>query len=278
MNPFEIEQEPMHFNKKAVIGILACFFVFILILFGATFGNNADEPEETSTTAETTTEESTTGEVTTQPDDTTNSEITDFITDIPVPPIPGYNAPPETELETTIPETEAPEEIIPEVPVKPMGSYVTLDDTEKLIFATLLRLECGGSSYETKLAVASVVVNRMKMWNSSLRDIVFAKNQFSPAYLINKNTGESYYNPAKDGIYAECWQAVEEICSIGPSIPTYVLYFRSGHYHNWDTLVNYAKIGSLYFSYAPKYTKVCSNCGERFTTTEFKEHKAECIN
>ena len=125
----------------------------------------------------------------------------------------------------------------------------------------------------------------MKMWNMSVRDVIYATNQFSPAQLINKETGENYYwrngkKCAKDmtrgGSYEECWLAVEEVCKNGPSIPTYVFYFRSGHYHDWSTLEKYAKIGPLYFSYAPKYTKICSICGERFTKTEFKDHKATC--
>ena len=166
------------------------------------------------------------------------------------------------------------------------ASYAQLDETEMLIFATLVAYECGGSSYETKLAVASVIINRMKIWNLSLRDVVYAKNQFSPASLINKRTGANYYwhngkrctkNMSRGGPYEQCWQAVEEVCANGPTIPTYVIYFRSGHYHNWSTVVNYAKIGPMYFSYAPKYTKICLHCGERFTKTEFSVHQNNCM-
>lgn len=126
-----------------------------------------------------------------------------------------------------------------------------LTEEEKLIFATLLRLECGGSSYETKLAVASVIINRMNYWKADLRSIVFAQNQFSPARLIDRETGKSYYNPSKTGAYADCWKAMEEVLQNGPSIPYYVMYFRTKYYHSWTT--PYAKIGSMYFSYSHKY-------------------------
>jgi hypothetical protein len=142
-------------------------------------------------------------------------------------------------------------------PVKVIGvsavqkPYISLTESEKLILATLIRLECGGSSYETKAAVASVVINRMTKWKCNLRSIVFAKNQFSPARLIDKETGKSYYNPPKTGVYGECWTAMEAVLMNGPTLPEYVLYFRSGHYHTWT--IPYAKIGPMYFSYVKKY-------------------------
>lgn len=199
-----------------------------------------------------------------------------------------------TLLEIAVPETTEPEYnigvsvLVPElsapplhtIPLKPekpdssSPSYVTLTESEQLILATLIRLEAGGSPYETKLAVASVVINRMKMWGLSLRDVVFAKNVFSPAHLIDKETGKSYYNPPKEGAYAPCWQAMEEVCQNGPSIPSYVIYFRAGRHHTWAT--PYAKIGSMYFSYATKYTSVCKYCKETFAKYEIKAHQKEC--
>ena len=128
---------------------------------------------------------------------------------------------------------------------------IMLTKSEQLILATLIRLECGGSSFETKCAVASVVINRMKMWNLTLRGVVFQPNVFSPARLIDKETGRSYYNPSREGAYSECWKAVGYVCENGSTLPYYVIYFRAGYYHKWCT--PYAKIGSLYFSYSSKY-------------------------
>lgn len=274
MNPYDLEPTPMHFNKGARI-FAAVMLVFLSLCFLAPLLSKGVKDDDCSTTVEETTCPETTFDSdavdTTVPEetDTTDGLVSDTESDSSETTIPDTTIP-----ETTLPDTTVPEETLP--PVEEAQDYVILDETEKLIFATIIRLECGGSSYETKRAVASVVVNRMKMWNMSLRDVVFAKNQFSPAYLINKKTGKSNYNPSKEGTYAECWTAVEDVCKHGPTIPSYVFYFRSGHYHNWSTLVNYAKIGPLYFSYAPKYTKVCPHCDERFTTTEYKEHKNNC--
>lgn len=147
---------------------------------------------------------------------------------------------------------------------------IMLTKSEQLIFATLLAYECGGSSRETKMAVASVVVNRMKLWGLTLRQTVFQKNVFSPAKFINQTTGENGYwsngkrytkDMTRGGRYEECWTVVEEICENGPSIPYYVVYFKSLTYdkktgkpitfHTWA--IPYKKIGSLYFSYSSKY-------------------------
>lgn len=255
MNSHDLEPTPMQFTKGARI-FAAVMLVFLSICFLAPLLSKSVDNNDTSTTVE----ETTCPETTFDSVDTTVSEETDT-SDSLVP-------------ETTIPDTTSPEESLP--PVEEVQDYVVLDETEKLIFATLIRLECGGSSYETKQAVASVVVNRMKMWNMSLRDVVFAKDQFTPSYLINQDDGISKYNPSREGVYAECWAAMEEVCKQGPTIPSYVFYFRSEHYPDLDTLVDYAKIGSLYFSYSPEYTRVCPQCEERFTTTEYEEHRNNC--
>jgi hypothetical protein len=287
MNPYDIEQTPMHFNKKFV-GIFAAIFVFLLIFGGAYLANKQDISEDTIT------------ETTTELTDVIAPETSDTIEDshttednIEVT-LPELSAPPEATVTSPDVNSAPVETLPPKLPEKPInkdpvtqGKYLTLTESERLIFATLLRLECGGSSYETKMAVASVVVNRMNMWNYTLRQVVFAKNQFSPARLIDQETGKSHYNPPKDGIYKECWQVVDDICENGPSIPSYVFYFKSltykkdsnGNripvtYHSWAT--PYKKIGSMYFSYAEKYTSICKYCGERFTKTEIADHRAEC--
>lgn len=124
--------------------------------------------------------------------------------------------------------------------------YLYLTPEEKRILATLIRLECGGSSYDCQMAVASVIINRMNYWGQSLRTVVFAKNQFSPSRLINYETGSSNYPPS-----AKHWQVVEDICKNGPTLPYYVMYFRGGRFHSWG--VPYKRIDSTYFSYSPKY-------------------------
>lgn len=228
MNPYDIEQTRMNFNKFAtsvVCIVVALVMIYAVCACGNEQGGtlNAWETTDETTTIETSTSDTTSEEETTVPEDTTFEETTE---------IP----------ETTEPETTAPPEPEP---------YIVLTDSEKLILATLLRLECGGCTYECQMAVASVVLNRMDVWKKTLRETVFAQNAFSPAYLIDKKTGKSYYNPSKDGMYKICWQVVDDICANGPTLPRCVLYFRSKRYHSWAT--PYAKIDLLYFSYDERY-------------------------
>lgn len=291
MNPYDIEQTPMHFNKKFT-GILACILVLALIIVGACLGSQSNEPTETSEPDETTVTE--TAESTTSTEDTSVLETTEppqtSDTELPSVSMPELDmAPPsvETNINKPVETLPAVRPLLPQKPTNPdpevSKNYLTLTESERLIFATLLAYECGGSSYETKMAVASVVINRMNMWNQTIRQVIFAKNQFSPAIFIDKDTGENEYwrngkrctkNMTRGGSYEECWRVVDDICENGPSIPSYVLYFRTKYYHSWST--PYAKIGSLYFSYAEKYTSICKYCGERFTKTEIADHRAEC--
>ena len=53
---------------------------------------------------------------------------------------------------------------------------IHLTKEEKLILATIIRLECGGSSFECQLAVGSVVLNRMAYFNQSLRDVIISQH------------------------------------------------------------------------------------------------------
>ena len=237
--------------------LFACAIIVFILLCGVGpyLGHDTKSEDSVDQTTITTTVE-TESEV---PE--TSTSIPDIETSLPSISVPEFNAP-------------APSKPIPPVSDDTSAPYITLTESEQLILATLIRLEAGGSPYETKLAVASVVINRMKMWGLSLRDVVFAKNVFSPAHLIDKETGKSHYNPPKEGAYAPCWQAVEEICQNGPSIPSYVIYFRAGQHHTWAT--PYAKIGSMYFSYATKYVSVCKYCKEMFAKYEISEHQKEC--
>lgn len=259
MTPYNIEQTSTQFIKKLVV-IIACVFVFVLVIAVTCFGEQPQDMTETKT-RETTVPETIEllKNTTSMAEDIVTEEITTL-------------EPETTVSETTVVGIPLPSETVPETEMQP--AYLSLTEEERLIFATLIRLESGGCSYETKMAVASVVVNRMNMWNKTLRQVVFAKNQFSPAYLINRETGESYYNPSPDGSFKDCWKVVDDICANGPSIPSYILYFRTKHYHSWST--PYAKIGSMYFSYTEQHTSICKHCGELFAKTEIAEHQANC--
>lgn len=124
----------------------------------------------------------------------------------------------------------------------PSTNYIMLSTAERKIFATLIKLEAGGTSIECQRDVASVVVNRMNYYGISLRDVIFAKNQFTPAVLIDYDSGDSEYSPSD-----EQFKVVDYVCTVSRTLPDYVLYFRSEHYHSWAT--PYKEIDGMYFSY-----------------------------
>lgn len=125
------------------------------------------------------------------------------------------------------------------VPEKIHIDYIKLTDDEIYELATLVWLEARGESQECQKAVASVVINRMTTGNLSLHDVIYAKNQFTPANLISTST--------PDDIQIAI---VNEIVMNGPSIPEYVTYFRTGYYHQFSNrLIQYKCIDNTYFSY-----------------------------
>jgi len=92
-------------------------------------------------------------------------------------------------------EEEAKKEIQPVIPEKPAkndSSASSRDDyvpsytataTDLELFAALIECEAGSSNYEGMLAVASVIVNRMKNshYPDTLRGVIFQSGQFPPA-------------------------------------------------------------------------------------------------
>ncbi len=77
------------------------------------------------------------------------------------------------------------------------------------LFAALIYCEAGSYGYEGMLAVAAVVVNRMEHpgYPSTLREVIFAKGQFSPIWdgLVGKalaegKASETCYQAARDAL------------------------------------------------------------------------------
>lgn len=89
---------------------------------------------------------------------------------------------------------------------KNYGEYTTDADTTMLL-AALIQCEAGGESYEGKLAVASVVMNRVRSgaYPGSIHGVIYASGQFTPAMngKVNK-----VYESGK--ISQSCIQAAEE--------------------------------------------------------------------
>ena len=124
----------------------------------------------------------------------------------------------------------------PEVKFDP---YMYLTDDEIYELATLVWLEGYAESPDCQRAIVSVVINRMRLWNMSLKDVIYASGQFTPAWMIEFTTPEL----AQIGY-------VLDVVEYGPNIPEYVCYFRSKHFHSWDGVYDFEQMGKTYFSYS----------------------------
>lgn len=120
--------------------------------------------------------------------------------------------------------------------------YVDVTEADIDLIASIVFLEARGESYECQQEVASVIVNRMIAYNMSAHDVIFDDNQFTTADYAK------YVYPSEYMI-----NLVTDVVKNGPTIPEYVVYFRAGKYHEWDTGYNsvqaYMLMDNTYFSY-----------------------------
>nr|WP_296463940.1 cell wall hydrolase [uncultured Acetatifactor sp.] len=89
---------------------------------------------------------------------------------------------------------------------KNFGEYTTDADTT-LLLAALIYCEAGSESYEGKLAVGAVVMNRVRSgaYPNSIHGVIYASGQFTPA--MNGKLNSVY---ASGSYSAECIQAAQE--------------------------------------------------------------------
>lgn len=163
--------------------------------------------------------------------------------------IPSVSQKVEEQVEDTSSEIEEIEVQIDTVQEEPVISsmtctesepepYMEMGESDVYELATLVYLESGTGSFECQKAIASVVIHRMQNDDLTLQEVIYAKNQFSPAYLIAQS------EPSESTL-----QAVREVLQDGPTIPNYVTFFRADYYHNWSELiVPYCVIDHTYFS------------------------------
>ena len=116
------------------------------------------------------------------------------------------------------------------------GAGIT--DYERRLLAGLVYLEGRGEPYETQKMIVSVILNRSYMYNMSIESVIYQPGQFSPASsIMNITPGQMQYD------------AVDEVLMNGVILPRYVLYFRSGYFHEWGGHAPYIQSGNTYFSY-----------------------------
>ena len=102
---------------------------------------------------------------------------------------------------------------------KQQKEAVLTSASELNILAALVQCEAGGESYEGQLAVASVVMNRVRCgaYPNTITDVIYASGQFSPANSTKMS------NLALSGnIKASCLQAAQEAingnCNVGDAL------------------------------------------------------------
>ena len=83
---------------------------------------------------------------------------------------------------------------------EPLNDELEVDEYELDLLARLVQVEAGHEPYEGKLAVASVVMNRVNSdrFPASVKDVIYAPNQFPPATNGKLDKAE----PSEDSIKA----------------------------------------------------------------------------
>jgi len=131
--------------------------------------------------------------------------------------------------------------VIKEVFVETEPTYVyNVSSKDRELLARVVHLESDIESLECQKAVASVVINRWQngYWGDSLKDVIYAPNQFAVApYIKSCTPNEKNY------------EAVDYVLRYGCTIPEYVMYFRASYHFNWTGYVPYQHIDNTYFGY-----------------------------
>lgn len=109
---------------------------------------------------------------------------------------------------------------------------VTLEELE--LMSRVVMSEASTVPYKGKVSVAKVLINRVKdgRWGSTMKEVISYPNAFSTA-----DNGD---------ITDECREAVLQALEGAAAFPEDMLYFRSGHYHDFG--FPYMEIGNLYFT------------------------------
>ncbi len=119
------------------------------------------------------------------------------------------------------------------------GYSASYDDT--YLLACLVHMEAGAEPYEGKLAVANVVLNRLKCgYGNTISEVIYAKGQFTGA-----NTGALANRLAK-GPNDECLQAAVEALNGVNNIGDYRNFIGVG-WANYGSYSSYTIIGNHCF-------------------------------
>lgn len=126
--------------------------------------------------------------------------------------------------------------------VQEKKAYYQISNEERELLARLVHCEASVCGTQCKYDVISVVFNRLEAgkWGDSLEDVIYYKNAFTPVLegKLEKTT------PTKAD-----YAAVDYVVKNGPTLPTYVRYFRTDYDFGWEGYENYKVVDNVYFGY-----------------------------
>jgi spore germination cell wall hydrolase CwlJ-like protein/SH3-like domain-containing protein len=121
-------------------------------------------------------------------------------------------------------------------------SAYNVSEDDVYLLACLVCAEAASEPYEGKLAVANVVLNRLRsgIYGTTISDVIYAKNQFS---VVNNGRLSSIISSGPD---SESIKAAKEAVSGVNNVPNYS-NFRSCSVANYSSYNNYSIIGNQVF-------------------------------
>ena len=126
---------------------------------------------------------------------------------------------------------------------------ITLSDDEIWILACVIDWEAGTESYQGKLAVANVILNRLRSgyWGSTIQSVVYARSQFTGVSNGSGSASTAFSNRLSTGpYYSECMTAALEAISGVNNIGGYTS-FRTVSSANLSSISDYVIIGNHVF-------------------------------
>lgn len=144
-------------------------------------------------------------------------------------------------ISSTIP-SDSETSIEPTVSEPEKQMYYSVTTEERLLIAQLVYREANTESLECQKAIVSVLFNRLACgkWGDTIEEVIYYKNAFTPATMGLLEGVE----PTKTN-----YEAVDYVLENGPTLPTYVRYFRANYHHTWSGYEGYIAIDHTYFGY-----------------------------
>jgi spore germination cell wall hydrolase CwlJ-like protein len=126
-------------------------------------------------------------------------------------------------------------------PAQTNRAPISLSDEDLFLMATVVASEALSESYQGKLAVANVIINRMRdgSWGSTVRSVVYAKGQFAGA---NSGRFERFAKLVNE----DCKRAAVEAAAGNNNIDNY-LYFRMKNIAQYSKYSKYYILGNHVF-------------------------------